>query len=87
MHISVMPTTSLVIQSAKDCLEKLAKTYKFTVVYSDFPKVKYKFFVLDIKFQAQTDVDAQYFSLVTLGFEKPIVSQKINIKLYNVFYG
>uniref|UniRef100_A0A914ECN9 DRBM domain-containing protein n=1 Tax=Acrobeloides nanus TaxID=290746 RepID=A0A914ECN9_9BILA len=62
MHISVMPTTSLVIQSAKDCLEKLAKTYKFTVVYSDFPK-------------AQTDVDAQYFSLVTLGFEKPIVSQ------------
>lgn len=57
----VMPSRDLptfTVRTAKECLEKLAKTHKFTVVYSDFPK---------------NAMDDQNFSLVTLGFDKPIV--------------
>ncbi|KAL3080444.1 hypothetical protein niasHT_038881 [Heterodera trifolii] len=46
---------------AKQFLEKLASVYKFTVVYSDFPKTR------------NDANEEQCFSLVTLGFAKPIV--------------
>uniref|UniRef100_A0A914Z9N7 DRBM domain-containing protein n=1 Tax=Panagrolaimus superbus TaxID=310955 RepID=A0A914Z9N7_9BILA len=49
------------IKTAKERLESLATSFKFTVAYSDFPKT-------------ETDSnDSQYFSLVSLGLEKPIV--------------
>lgn len=47
----------LVLKDAKFCLESLAKHYKFTVSYSDFPK----------------SADEFYFSLVTVGLDKPIL--------------
>ncbi|KAE9548223.1 hypothetical protein FO519_008563 [Halicephalobus sp. NKZ332] len=45
------------IKTAKERLESLATSFKFTVAYSDFPK----------------DENEPFFSLVTLGLEKPIV--------------
>ena len=48
------------IKTAKEHLETLATTFKFTVAYSDFPKT-------------ENSMDSQNFSLVTLGLEKPIV--------------
>jgi len=45
------------IKTAKERLESLATSFKFTVAYSDFPK----------------DENDPFFSLVTLGLEKPIV--------------
>lgn len=47
----------LVVRDAKHCLERLAKHYKFTVSYSDFPK---------------GSID-ENFSLVTIGLDKPIL--------------
>uniref|UniRef100_A0A183BNA0 Staufen_C domain-containing protein n=1 Tax=Globodera pallida TaxID=36090 RepID=A0A183BNA0_GLOPA len=49
------------VVEAKQFLEKLACTYHFTVVYSDFPKTR------------NDANEEQCFSLVTLGFAKPIV--------------
>uniref|UniRef100_A0AC34F1U9 DRBM domain-containing protein n=1 Tax=Panagrolaimus sp. ES5 TaxID=591445 RepID=A0AC34F1U9_9BILA len=49
------------IKTAKERLESLATSFKFTVAYSDFPKTE------------DSNNDAQYFSLVSLGLEKPIV--------------
>ncbi|KAL3075958.1 hypothetical protein niasHT_037211 [Heterodera trifolii] len=49
------------LMEAKQFLEKLASVYKFTVVYSDFPKTR------------NDANEEQCFSLVTLGFAKPIV--------------
>uniref|UniRef100_A0A914H6U1 DRBM domain-containing protein n=1 Tax=Globodera rostochiensis TaxID=31243 RepID=A0A914H6U1_GLORO len=49
------------VMEAKQFLEKLACTYHFTVVYSDFPKTR------------NDANEEQCFSLVTLGFAKPIV--------------
>uniref|UniRef100_A0AC35F229 DRBM domain-containing protein n=1 Tax=Panagrolaimus sp. PS1159 TaxID=55785 RepID=A0AC35F229_9BILA len=48
------------IKTAKERLESLATSFKFTVAYSDFPKT-------------EDSNDSQYFSLVSLGLEKPIV--------------
>jgi hypothetical protein len=50
------PMMDLMVRDAKFCLERLAKHYKFTVSYSDFPKAA-----------------DEYFSLVTLGLDKPIL--------------
>ncbi|VDM41401.1 unnamed protein product [Toxocara canis] len=51
---------ALVIETARRRLERIAETVKFSISYSDFPK-------------AQNESEQQYFSLVSLGIEKPIV--------------
>uniref|UniRef100_A0A915AZQ0 DRBM domain-containing protein n=1 Tax=Parascaris univalens TaxID=6257 RepID=A0A915AZQ0_PARUN len=51
---------ALIIETARRRLERIAETIKFSISYSDFPK-------------AQNDSEQQYFSLVSLGIEKPIV--------------
>jgi hypothetical protein len=55
MSPSQLPN-DLVVRDAKFCLERLAKHFKFTVAYSDFPKAA-----------------EEYFSLVTIGLDKPIL--------------
>lgn len=53
---SQLPMQDLVVRDSKFCLERLAKQFKFTVSYSDFPKAA-----------------DEYFSLVTIGLDKPIL--------------
>lgn len=56
----------LLLVSAKDFLDRVSKEHKFSVGYSDFPKS-----------QGPNGKDQQYFSLVTLGLEKPIVGVEV----------
>uniref|UniRef100_A0A0N5AB75 DRBM domain-containing protein n=1 Tax=Syphacia muris TaxID=451379 RepID=A0A0N5AB75_9BILA len=47
-------------ETARQCLERIAETIKFSIGFSDFPKV-------------ESDGDLKYFSLISLGIEKPLV--------------
>jgi hypothetical protein len=68
------------IETARGCLEKMAETVKFSISYSDFPKVVHDSFHQSIVLiQAQDATSDQYFSLVTLGVDKPIVRFRITI--------
>ncbi|VDD87470.1 unnamed protein product [Enterobius vermicularis] len=48
------------VETARQRLERIAETVRFSIGFSDFPKV-------------EDDSDLKYFSLVSLGIEKPLV--------------